>query len=43
MQDLVITIIIISILYWFFNINNPHKCITIEIPCNKLQCIKLIK
>jgi hypothetical protein len=43
MKDLVGIIIVIGFLYWILNINNPHKCITIEIPCNNLQCIKLIK
>jgi hypothetical protein len=39
-QDLILAIIIISILFWYFNIRGITKCITYNPKCLEVKCLK---
>ena len=40
MKDYLIILIILCMLYWYFNIRGKTKCITIVPECNSIDCIK---
>lgn len=39
-QDLIFAIIIIGVLFWYFNIRGITKCITYNPNCLEIKCIK---
>lgn len=39
-QDLILAIILIGVLFWYFNIRGLTKCITYNAKCKGVKCIK---
>jgi hypothetical protein len=39
-QDLILGIILVGFLFWYFNIRGLTKCITYNLKCDGVKCIK---
>ncbi len=39
MKELLLAFLIVSLLYWYFNIKSTNKCIMMHPNCNYVQCI----
>jgi hypothetical protein len=40
LQDLFLAILLLCVLYWYFNIRGLRKCITYNPMCDGIKCIK---
>lgn len=39
-QDIILAIVIIGVLYWYFNVRGMTKCITFNANCDGVKCVK---
>ncbi len=42
MKELLLAFLILSLLYWYFNIRSVNKCILFHPKCNYIQCADII-
>ncbi len=43
MKELLLAFLILSLLYWYFNIRSVNKCIMFHPNCNYIQCANTIE
>ncbi len=40
MFEYFLALLVVSLLYWYFNISNENRCIVINQDCSNMKCIK---